>query len=692
MRLAETSAWGSAVVFLLAIAAGSIPAEARFRGVLLLVALGLWIAATFHFVLPRRPADVVAAAASVGGGIVFAALAYWLLAHYDVFVGLLFVPVVLCAGLLGGLRAGAAAAAAATVASLAVSGIMGLWRGPDQAIFVSGLFALVGLVAGSVSQELRSHFRAEQEEHRFAVAVRHRLSSVLDAVEEAIIFSDRQGTVRLINRRAEQLFELDEDEATGQPVVQLLRALARQTEDPEGFMEIFQALRDDPELEIRELIEQIIPARRKMRMFSAPAFDDDGALIGRIDVFTDISEAVARSAEVRRLLEEARHVAESYQRSLLPESIPSLPRVSLLAHYVSAAGRRAVCGDFYDFVPLANGRIAVVLGDVCGFGPGAANDAALSRYTLRSFASEISGPGRLMQWMNRYLANELHTDRFVRLVLVDLDPERASIEYVNAGHVPPVLYRFRTGEVEFLSEGGLVLGVSSEEEFKPASVALEPGDMLVLYTDGVTEAPREGQPFGQGRLKDLISHYGVGTPGEMIQGIRRSVNAWVEEGELRDDLCMIVFQVVPDDLIGEPIRELVIPNDPSRLNEMRAFVASFLADVRASVEPSSEFLLAVGEATANATRHGRTDDRSEARIRCSLDGEVVTVEVTDDGPGFELTDELKRGPLDRYASGGRGIYLMGEFADEFEAHATSEGTTVILRKRLWPSPTHPQRL
>jgi stage II sporulation protein AB (anti-sigma F factor) len=168
----------------------------------------------------------------------------------------------------------------------------------------------------------------------------------------------------------------------------------------------------------------------------------------------------------------------------------------------------------------------------------------------------------------------------------------------------------------------------------------------------------------------------------MIQAIRRAVEAWVEDGELRDDLCMIVFQVVPDDLIGEPVRELVLPNDPSRLNEMRAFVAEFLADVRAPVEPSSELLLAIGEATANAARHGRIDDRSEVRIRCSLDDDEVTVEVSDDGPGFELTDELRASPRDRFASGGRGIYLMGELADVFEAHRTPEGTTVTLRKHV----------
>jgi serine phosphatase RsbU (regulator of sigma subunit)/anti-sigma regulatory factor (Ser/Thr protein kinase) len=489
--------------------------------------------------------------------------------------------------------------------------------------------------------------------------------------------------VRLINRRAADLFGLDPDQFRDGPVVQLQRTLARQTEDPEGFMETFQAVRDDPLLEIRTLVEQIIPTRRQMRLYSAPALDDRGQPVGRIEVFTDITEAMARSAEVRRLLDQARQVAESYQRSLLPTSTPALPRMSLVAHYVAAAGRRAVCGDFYDFVPLQNNRVGIVLGDVVGAGPAAANDAALTRYTLRSFAGELSSPERLLQWMNRHLNEQLEADRFVRLLLVSLDPERARLDYVNAGHVPPVLYRFATGQVEWLAEGGLVLGVEEDSVYKPAAVDLEPGDMLVLYTDGVTEAPRNGRPFGQAHLTDIVAKYGVGTPGEMIQAIRRSVDAWVEDGELRDDLSVIVCQVVPDELIGEPVRELVLPNDPARLAEMREFVAAYLAAVRAPVEPSSELLLAVGEATANATRHGRIDDRSEVRIRCSLDGPDAVVAVADDGTGFQPSEEDLAAPQDRFASGGRGMYLMKALADHIDVTGSRTGTTVTLHKRMW---------
>ncbi len=686
LRMAETTAWGSAGLFLLWLAASPAPAGVRLRGVVLLIALAAWIAATFRVVLPARADDVVTAVATVVVATAFAAGAWWIAGSYQPAVRLLFVPVALCAGLLGGYYVGGGAALLGAAAYTVLAIHLGVWHGPGQTIVVAGVLLLVGLVSGGLSLQLRAHLRGEEEEHRIAVAVRHRLVAVLDAVDEAIVFSDRQGTVRLVNRRAAELFDISPDDHVGRPHVQLLRLLARRTEDPEGFMETFQEVRDDPEAELRTLVEQIIPQRRQMRLFSGPARDEAGEVVGRIDVYTDISEAMARSREVRRLLEEARLVAESYQRSLLPTAIPSLPRVSLVAHYIPAAGRRAVCGDFYDFVGLPDGRMAMVLGDVVGAGPAAANDAALTRYTLRSFASEVSSPERLMQWMNRYLASELSTERFVRLLLVSLDPERAVLDYVNAGHVPPVLFRFRSGEAEFLGEGGLALGVEDDSTYKAASVALEPGDTLVLYTDGVTEAPRRGRPFGQGRLLDLVSEYGVGTPGEVVQAVRRSVELWVEDEELRDDLALIVCQVVPDALIGEPIRELVLPNDPARLQEMRSFVASFLADVRAPVGPSSELLLAVGEATANATRHGRRTDRSEVRIRCAVEGAEAVVTVADDGAGFQPSAEDMAAPQDRFASGGRGLFLMQQLADDVAITGSEAGTTVTLRKRLWNEP------
>jgi serine phosphatase RsbU (regulator of sigma subunit)/anti-sigma regulatory factor (Ser/Thr protein kinase) len=661
-----------------------LPEATYRRGLFVVIGMAAWFLVFFRGLLARKGAAPWVAWLGIFIDLAFAATIYGLLRGHVTSAQLVFVPVIMATGLLSSLPEALSATAIAIAAYLGVSAMTGGLPRLIPGSFSVAIFSLTGSVAGLLARELRSHYRAEQEEHRTATTTRHRLFAVLDAVDEGIVYRDMNGVARVVNRRAADMFGIVPSEFLGGPTVELLRTIARRTEDPEGFMETFQQVRDDPAVEIRMSIDQIIPERRSLNLYSGPAFDDDEVLVGRIDVYADVTESVRHSAEVARLYEDARKTAESYQRSLLPDAPPNLPRVSVVAHYVAAAGRRAVCGDFYDFVPLPDGKVALTLGDVCGIGPRAANDAALTRYTLRSIATEEQDPAQLMARMNAQIFAQSSTERFVRLLLAVLDPERAVLTYANAGHVPPVLYRARTGEVEWLGEGGIVLGVEPDAEYKVGETDLEPGDMLVLYTDGLTEAPRYGRPFGQGKLTDIVSDYGVGTPGELVQALRRSVEAWVAETELRDDLALLVCQVAPDRTLGAPDRELVLPNEPSRVPEVRRFVASFLADVRAPVELSSEILLAVGEAAANATKHGRNPDtRSEIRVHCSLEGPSVSVAIADDGAGFDPA-QLDAAELpDRFASGGRGLFLMRSFMDEVEVESSPMGTEITMFRRIF---------
>jgi serine phosphatase RsbU (regulator of sigma subunit)/anti-sigma regulatory factor (Ser/Thr protein kinase) len=506
---------------------------------------------------------------------------------------------------------------------------------------------------------------------------------ILDALDEAIIFSDAGGVIQQINRRAAELFEIDAKDFLNGPRVALARTVALQTEDPDGFMETLQQLRANPSKELRFEIEQVLPVRRNLRMYSGPAPAPNGGL-GRIDVFADISVSVRRANEIELLYEQARAAAESYRGGLLPEGIPSLPRFNMVAHYIPAADGRSVCGDFYDFVPLSEGRMGLVIGDVCGTGPRAANDSALARHSLRYLATEERDPGRLLERASEQIRAQIGSERFVRLAFVLLDPERAMLGYSTAGQAPPILYRAETKEVEWLEDGGLPLAVEANPHYETARRKLDPGDMLILYTDGVTEAARRGRPFGQRKLGDLVKQYGVGTPGEFIQALRRAVGAWVGGGELRDDIALLVSQVVPDTAVDEPTRELVLPNEPARIREVRRFVGSFLADVRAPVDTSADILLAASEAAANACRYGRRSETwSELRIQCRLERQDVVVSITDVGSGIDPARfEVAQMPVP-FASGGRGLFLMQKLMDEVTTESSEEGTTVTLRRRVF---------
>ncbi|MGH2752475.1 MAG: ATP-binding SpoIIE family protein phosphatase [Actinomycetota bacterium] len=661
----------------------------RLWGLGVTAALAAWIWGLFTFLVERARTKRWIGIASGLITLGFGAAIFGLLRGYVASIQLTLVAAIVATAMLSNPVAGLAIGVAGSLAYWVMAGLTGGVPELGTGLLNTGVFLLSGSIAGLLAREVRKQFHGQQEEHRLATIVRHRLLAVVDAVDEAIVFRDPQGAVRVINRRAGALFGVDPDDFLGLPGAELLRTIARRTEDPEGFMETFQELRDDPEGELRATIEQIMPERRQLRLYSGPTYDEDGVLAGRIDVYTDITEALRRAGEIERLYEEARKTAESYQRSLLPEGMPNLPRVSLVARYIPAAGSRAVCGDFYDFIPMSDGKMGITLGDVCGIGPSAANGSALARYTLRTFLSEDPDPSTLFERMNTHISGQIDIDRFIRLLFGVLDPERATLDYVNAGHVPPVVYRAGTGEVEWLDEGGVAMGVEDDAEYKVGHIELEPGDMLVLYTDGVTEAPRKSKPFGQPRFVDLVQLYGMGTPGELVQAIRRGVDAWVGEGDLRDDLALLVLQVVPDSTLEEPEREIVLPNESARLGEIRRFVTGFLTDIRAPVEISQDILLAVGEAAANAARHGRREQgRSEVRVGVKLDRTDVVVTIADDGGGFDM-EEIKgrERERDRYAAGGRGLFLMGELMDDVTYESSGQGTKVVIRHKVFPPGT-----
>lgn len=660
-------------------------------GLALVVLLTVLAFGFFRIALPNLRHDARAAWVGLAYGLISASMTFLLLDGYLRAAPAFYAPVVAVAALVGSLTTAFVAAAASVVAYIVVSALSEPRDPVADVLLNSAIFVMVGVVFGLLTEELRSNYRRRLTATGRASNVGHRLNAVVEAVEEAIIFTDRRQQIRVLNERAVTLFDIDPDEMLGEPMVRLLRHIARQTEDPEGFMESYQVLRDEPEAQFEREVEQIIPVRRVLHALSRPARDEGGKLVGRVDVFADVTERVRRSREVERLLSEARTTAESYQRALLPAVPSSLPRIGLVAHYIPSSGQRSVSGDFYDFLTLKDGRVLVALGDVCGIGPRAVSDAAMARYTLELLARSDDDPQSILTAMSRHMRDRLGGERFVRLVVATLDPERAVLSYATAGHVPPLLFRASTGEAEWLGEGGLPIGVEEVPEYKTGLLELHPGDTLFMYTDGVTEAARRGRPLGQGRLNDLVTEFGMGTPGELVQGIRRAVEAWVDKG-LGDDLAMVAVQVVPDTSVDAPARELVMPNDPARIREVRSFVSEFLADLRAPLDVSSEIILAAGEAAGNAVKYGRGESSpGELRVRCVVEGVWIKVTVADEGPGFDIASKPAEGQPDPLAAGGRGLFLMRELMDEFEIDSSPVGTTVVLTRQAFEEPPLPDR-
>ena len=209
------------------------------------------------------------------------------------------------------------------------------------------------------------------------------------------------------------------------------------------------------------------------------------------------------SAQLERRKKEL-EIAQQIQESFLPHTIPLIENYDLAASSIPA---QEVGGDFYDFIPISSAQTGLTIGDVSGKGIPAALFMAFSRTLLRAKACRNPGVGRMIESVNNFINEEPHSNMFVTLFYSVLDSSQNKLTFVNAGHNPPLLLREKNGEIIRLSTGGVVLGAMKGLKMDEKTVDLYSGDLLILYTDGVTEAINQAEDqFGEARLIEIIKH------------------------------------------------------------------------------------------------------------------------------------------------------------------------------------------
>jgi len=250
----------------------------------------------------------------------------------------------------------------------------------------------------------------------------------------------------------------------------------------------------------------------------------------------EVEERKRREAEKERLLQEQRELAERLQSALL--NVPSsIGRVRLGHAYRSATEQALVGGDFYDVFDVKGGRIGVLIGDVAGHGVEAARVATLVRDVIRAFAHLSIRPQEILRHANGLLLQRALTG-FVSVFLGVLHPESGILRYCSAGH-PDSLVRRASGTVEVLGSGSSPLGVFSNAVWDARAVKLEPEDLLFLYTDGVIEARRDGDFFGEERLQTLLKRQQVpvdAVPARVLDHVLA-----FSDGSLRDDIAILAL-------------------------------------------------------------------------------------------------------------------------------------------------------
>jgi GAF domain-containing protein len=308
-----------------------------------------------------------------------------------------------------------------------------------------------------------------------------------------------------------------------------------------------------------------VAARDGLRsMLSVPLVEPDETTVGALTVYggpdrsfsiedleaftTLASFGVAALANASRYDRE-RQIARAFQRLQTASDEPGGGLESAL-HSLPALGEADIGGDYYDMIPLEDGRLVVAVGDVCGKGLQAAVQTQSLRWMMRTLVAESPDPVGLMTRLNRLLCRYTPPEGFVSLFYGLFDPNRRRLRYANGGHLPPLLHRADSGAIEAVERASLVLGAEPTADYEEGEVELSDGDALVLYSDGITDARVDGRVIGieglVAYLETALDPGGAATPSaesiadELFRSVRRAAN-----NALRDDATILVLRAAP---------------------------------------------------------------------------------------------------------------------------------------------------
>jgi PAS domain S-box-containing protein len=260
-----------------------------------------------------------------------------------------------------------------------------------------------------------------------------------------------------------------------------------------------------------------------------------------LKVLAELARYAASALQNALQFEQERHIAETLQQALISEDLPRAAGLELAALYHAAAGSQ-VGGDFYSAWPLAEGRLAILVGDVSGKGVEAAGVTAMVRYMAEALSQHRPEPAELVAELNDLLCSRLQDGSLVTLVLAVADPERNELRWCSAGHPPPVILD-AAGGYRTLEDPDPPCGVFAGERFHQSTEPFEVGDLLFLYTDGLIEARRQGREFGEEGLREALSEAADEVPERVARMVYAAARTWCG-GRLTDDVAIAVVKRV----------------------------------------------------------------------------------------------------------------------------------------------------
>ncbi|MFK0049302.1 SpoIIE family protein phosphatase [Streptomyces sp. NPDC090741] len=382
-----------------------------------------------------------------------------------------------------------------------------------------------------------------------------------------------------------------------------------------------------------------------------------------------LGSGIAQSLQRAILFEQEHDLAEGLQRAMLPRRIPEVPGARIAVRYRAARMGRDIGGDWYDVVPLGEGRVGVMIGDVEGHDTDAAAVMGQLRIVLRAYVAEGHTPGTAMARASAFL-RELDTERYATCTYAEVDLNTGRLQLVRAGHLEPVVRRGDGSCHRIAVAGGLPLGLPPRDNlgvgsgYPVTSLELHPGDTLVLCTDGLLERPDGAPEAGMQELMEAVRAGPVD-----VEELADVLCDLVGDAGAGDDMALLLLRRrgTPAPRGGGPLRLPLTPGDPDgpamARHLIRAAVAAWGAADRAD-----EIELAADELMTNALVH--TEGGGHVNVRLTPEGRI-RIEVEDSSSALP-----RRREADDWAVSGRGLLLVDRLAGEWGVEPRGGGKSV----------------
>jgi PAS domain S-box-containing protein len=379
----------------------------------------------------------------------------------------------------------------------------------------------------------------------------------------------------------------------------------------------------------------------------------------------------AQALERARLYEREHAIADTLQRSLLPERLPDLDGCDLAARYLAGSAGLEVGGDWYDALRIPDGRVVLCVGDVVGRGLDAAATMGQLRNAVRAFALEGLRPCEALARLST-LVDTVEQGRLTTIVYAVFDPQRAELAFASAGHPPPLLV-VADGTATYL-EGGrsTPLGAVDDERRAEQVVALEPGATFLVYTDGLIE--RRDRPLEDGLA--LLAAAAEDGPDDLDALLDHVLARLAGIEQTSDDVAILALRALP---VAATLR-LKVEASPVALASARRELRAWLEGAGADGEEIHDIVLACGEALTNAIEHPLAPRERAIEVTGEVADGGVAIAVRDFGVWREPSPTPERG---------RGLVLVDALMDGVGIDRRANGTTVTMRRRLRREPPVP---